>query len=240
MKTTLPIVCLTIAVAVQGFAPLPQARHHSPSVALLEPAALRMSSNPLEELLSGIFKSGAKATTEPEPEPEPELPDVVIEPDFKLAAIFLGLGVLLDTIPYIQLVLGPLVTVLGLLFLVQTFRIRFTFDKEAFELKQGDSLKDIGDNIVVGGANRWTYDSFVNYDFFPKGWIDQPQGPILVYFKETQTPSDNWNEGPGKSANSPEAIANGAVPGQVHFFPALCNTKQLRAEFERRGCAKLD
>lgn len=162
MKTTLPIVCLTIAVAVQGFAPLPQARHRSPSVASLEPAALRMSSNPLEELLSGIFKSGAKATTEPEPEPEPELPDVVIEPEFKLAAIFLGLGVLLDTIPYIQLVLGPLVTVLGLLFLVQTFRIRFTFDKEAFELKQGDSLKDIGDNIVVGGANRWTYDSFVN------------------------------------------------------------------------------
>jgi hypothetical protein len=160
MKTTPPIVCLTIAVAVQGFAPLHQARHHFPSFASLEPAALRMSSNPLEELLSGVFKSGTKAKTEPEP--EPELPDVVIEPDFKLAAIFLGLGVLLDTIPYIQLVLGPLVTVLGLLFLVQTFRIRFTFDKEAFELKQGDSLKDIGDNIVVGGANRWTYDSFVN------------------------------------------------------------------------------
>ena len=121
-------------------------------------ATLRMSSNPLEELLSGIFKSGTKAAVEP----EPELPDAVIEPDFKLAAIFLGLGVLLDTIPYIQLVLGPLVTVLGLLFLVQTFRIRFTFDKDAFELKQGDSLKDTGDNIVVGGANRWTYDSFVN------------------------------------------------------------------------------
>jgi hypothetical protein len=92
---------------------------------------------------------------------------------------------------------------------------------------------------VVGGANRWTYDSFVNYDFFPKGWIDQPQGPILVYFKETQTPSDMWNEGPGKSANSEEKIAAGAVPGQVHFFPALCDTNQLRAEFEKRGCAKL-
>lgn len=161
MKTTLPFICLTTAVTVQGFAPLTQrTRHHAPSVGAssLSPATLRMSSNPLEELLSGIFKSGTKAAVEP----EPELPDAVIEPDFKLAAIFLGLGVLLDTIPYIQLVLGPLVTVLGLLFLVQTFRIRFTFDKEAFELKQGDSLKDTGDNIVVGGANRWTYDSFVN------------------------------------------------------------------------------
>lgn len=68
----------------------------------------------------------------------------------------------MDCIPYIQLVVGPLATVLGLLFLVQTFRIRFTFDKDAFELKQGDSLKDTGDNIVVGGANRWPYESFVN------------------------------------------------------------------------------
>lgn len=35
----------------------------------------------------------------------------------------------------------------------------------------------------MGGENCWTYDSFVNYDFFPEGWIDKPQGPILVYFK---------------------------------------------------------
>jgi len=83
------------------------------------------------------------------------------------------------------------------------------------------------------------YDSFVNYAFFPEGWIDQPQGPILVYFKETQTPEAEWDVGPGKSANGADAIAKGAVPGQVHFFPALCDTKQLRDEFERRGCAKL-
>jgi hypothetical protein len=37
-----------------------------------------------------------------------------------LAAVF-------DTIPWVQLTLGPLFTVLGLLFLVQTFRIRFVF-----------------------------------------------------------------------------------------------------------------
>jgi hypothetical protein len=158
---------------------------------------------------------------------------VVIDSDFKLAAAFLSLGVLLDTIPWIQLTLGPLITALGVLFLVQTFRLKFVCDDKGFY------LDGAGDNIVVGGENRWAYKAFVNYDFFPKGWEDQPQGPILVYFKETQTPSSSWSEGPGKSANSEEALAKGAVPGQVHFFPALCNCQQLKAEWKRRGCAKL-
>ena len=34
--------------------------------------------------------------------------------------------------------------------------------------------------------------------------------PILVYFKETQTPEEMWNIGPGEQANSPEAIEKGA------------------------------
>jgi hypothetical protein len=164
---------------------------------------------------------------------------VVINPDYKLAAIFLALGALLDTIPYLQLLPGPFVTLLGVLFAVQATRIRFTFDREAFELKIGDDLEGSGENIVVGGENRWNYDSFVNWEFFPEGWIDQPQGPILVYFKETQTPQDQWGTGPGQMANSDDAMAKGAVPGQVHFFPALCDVKQLRSEFQKRGCQKL-
>ena len=115
---------------------------------------------------------------------------VVIEKDFRLSAIFLGGGLLLDQIPFLQVTLGPIVTLLGILFLVQTFRLNFVCDDSTFSLQ--DTSKDevsVGENIVVGGENRWTYDSFVNYDFFPEGWIDQPQGPILVYFKETQTPS---------------------------------------------------
>jgi hypothetical protein len=162
---------------------------------------------------------------------------VIIDPDFRLAGIFLTAGLLLDTLPFLQVTLGPIITLLGVLFLVQTFRLKFFCDESAFSLQ--NTSQESGENIIVGGANRWTYDSFVNYDFFPEGWIDQPQGPILVYFKETQTPSDTWNDGPGKSANSEEALARGAVPGQVHFFPALCNVKQLRAEWERRGCQKL-
>jgi len=161
-----------------------------------------------------------------------------VDPDFRLAGIFLSVGVLLDTIPYLQLTIGPIVTLLGILFLVQTFRLKFVCDSTSFELL--NTSQESGENIVVGGANRWKYSSFVNYEFFPKGWIDQPQGPILVYFKETQTPSDQWNKGPGQSANSNEALSRGAKPGQVHFFPALCNTQQLRAEWERKGCKKLD
>ena len=136
---------------------------------------------------------------------------VVINPDYKLAAIFLALGALLDTIPYLQLLPGPFVTLLGVLFAVQATRIRFTFDREAFELKIGDDLEGSGENIVVGGENRWNYDSFVNWEFFPEGWIDQPQGPILVYFKETQTPKEFWNVGPGEQANSEEALAKGEI-----------------------------
>lgn len=93
-------------------------------------------------------------------------------------------------------VAAALHALLGSLFVVQAGRIRFVFDQTAFELKNagaGEELNESGDNIVVGGANRWNYDAFVNYDFFPS--IDVP---ILVYFKETQTPQDKWNEGPGE------------------------------------------
>lgn len=204
------------------------------------------STSPSSSALQGFFGGDLKAITNifsqdkaPKKEAKPALPDVVIDPSFKLAGIFLTAGILLDFIPYIQLTLGPLVTLLGVLFLVQTFRVRFTFDANNFELRLGDDLGDAGENVVVGGENRWPYESFVNWEFFPKGWIDQPQGPILAYFKETATPSDKWNEGPGQSANSEEAITNGAVPGQVHFFPMLCDPQQLRDEFAKRGCAKL-
>ena len=130
--------------------------------------------------------------------------------------------------------LGPIVTLLGLLFLVQTTRLEFAFDDTAFELKEtgGGST---GENVVVGGANRWDYSTFVNWETFPAGW----PVPILVYFKETQTPADQWSVGPGAQANSEEALAAGAVPGQVHFFPAICNAEQIRAEFGKRGCQKL-
>jgi hypothetical protein len=193
------------------------------------------------------FFGPERTSADEEPAAGPGFEPVVIDPDFRLAGAFLALGVLLDAVPYVQFTLGPLVTALGVLFLVQTFRLRFVFDEDNyFELKTAsagsDSLQDAGENIVVGGANRWDCNTIVNYDFFPAGWIDKsPIGPILVYFKETQTPSDTWNDGPGKSANDPEKIASGrAIAGQVHFFPAVCNAKQMEEAFRVRGCRKLD
>ena len=63
----------------------------------------------------------------------------------------------------------------------------------------------------MGGANRWKYESFVNWEFFPS--VDLP---ILVNFTETQTPQDQWDVGPGQGANGADALAKGAVKGQVH------------------------
>jgi hypothetical protein len=151
------LLCIT-ALSVNGFIVPNNSLSRAHVSAFVSPLAMRSSNNPLESLLGGFLKTPKEVT----PPPPPSLPDVVIEPDFRLAGIFLVGGLLLDTIPYIQLVLGPLITVLGILFLIQTFRIRFVFDETAFELKQGDSLEDTGENVVVGGANRWTYDSFVN------------------------------------------------------------------------------
>ena len=42
-----------------------------------------------------------------------------------------------------------------------------------------------------------------------------------MYFKETQTPSEKWSEGPGQFDKR--------KGGQIHFFPAICNVAQARA-----------
>jgi hypothetical protein len=170
--------------------------------------------------LKGFTAFFKPKTAEPVPI-EPKFETVVIDPDFRIAALFLVTGVGLDLIPYIQLTLGPFITLLGALFLFQANRIRFLFDETALELVtvgKTDDLQSSGENVIVGGANRWETKTIVNYDFFPKGWIDGPVGPILVYFKETETPSDKWDEGPGKLANDPDKIASGeAKAGQGTF-----------------------
>ena len=170
------------------------------------------------------------------------------------------------------------ITALAALFAVQAGRVRFTFDDEAFELKttstDSEELKDSGENIVVGGANRWItfpcqlhqclrmgwkdcvmdseipqtggcttvgltcvhrteaddcknkirwkYDTWVHYDFFPS-----KDFPILVYFKETQTPEEKWGEGPGG--------LDKVGGGQVHFFPAICNVEELDKMFKEKN-----
>ena len=161
--------------------------------------------------------------------------------DFRLAGALVVLGPTLILAPWLIQAVGGFFAILGLFLIFQTARIRFVFDDEAFEVKTKDLfggdeavLGDTGENFAVGGENRWAYDSFVNWEFFPS--VDLP---VLVYFKETQTPKDQWDVGPGELANSPDALAKGATPGQVHFFPCIADAQQLKAQFEEKKCAKL-
>lgn len=137
------IIVAALAVSANGFV--------APRPATSCVGSSSLSAGPFDAL-TDMF--APKQESPPEPE-VPALPPVVVDPSFKLAGIFLGLGLVLDTIPIIKWTLGLFVTLLGILFFVQTFRIRFVFDDTAFELRQGDELEDPGENFVVGGENRW-------------------------------------------------------------------------------------
>ncbi|XP_048333551.2 uncharacterized protein LOC107434817 [Ziziphus jujuba] len=134
---------------------------------------------------------------------------VVPDPDYRIPVVLLGLA---GGLAYSNNLLPAApVGLLGLLLLFQTTRVRFVFDEEALEVKVGEELQDSGENVFVGGKNRWKYSTFVNWELW---W---PNFPILVYFKETQT--------------KPE--------GQVHFFPVIFNGKQLYdVMVERAGPSK--
>lgn len=126
-----------------------------------------------------------------------EITTIVPDPDYRIPIVLLGTsGGLFYTE---NLPAAVPIGLLGLLLLFQTTRVRFVFDDEALEVKVGEQLKESGENVFVGGKNRWKYSTFVNWELW---W---PNFPILVYFKEKQT--------------KPE--------GQIHFFPVIFNGKQL-------------
>ncbi|XP_052154595.1 uncharacterized protein LOC127772682 [Oryza glaberrima] len=131
---------------------------------------------------------------------------IVPDPDYRLPIVILGIA---GAFAYADNLLAAApVGLVGCLLLFQTTRVRFVFDDEALEVKVGDQLEESGENVFVGGKNRWRYSTFVNWELW---W---PQFPILVYFKETQT--------------KPE--------GQIHFFPVIFNGRQLYdAMVERAG-----
>lgn len=134
---------------------------------------------------------------------------VVPDPDYRLPIAILGIA---GAFAYADNLLAAApVGLLGLLLLFQTTRVRFVFDDEGLEVKVGDQLQESGENVFVGGKNRWKYSTFVNWELW---W---PQFPVLVYFKETQT--------------KPE--------GQIHFFPVIFNGRQLYdVMVERAGPSK--
>ena len=121
------------------------------------------------------------------------------------------------------------------LLLVQTARVRCVFGKDNFEfynvqgkgldLDKGAKLVKKPANYVSGTENKWTYDSIINYGFFPSEGF-----PVICYFKETSTPEFKWNRW--------FAAFDSYGRGQPHFFPGICNVQQFKKQMEDRGVAK--
>jgi len=55
--------------------------------------------------------------------------------------------------------------VLGLFLARQAGAVKFVFDDEGLEVVVGKT-EEITENRFVGGSNRWSYDSFVNWEFW--------------------------------------------------------------------------
>ncbi|KAL6629470.1 hypothetical protein ACP70R_029235 [Stipagrostis hirtigluma subsp. patula] len=78
---------------------------------------------------------------------------VVPDPDYRLPIVILGIA---GGFAYTDNLLAAApIGLLGLLLLFQTTRVRFVFDNEALEVKVGDQLQEGGENVFVGGKNRW-------------------------------------------------------------------------------------
>ena len=97
---------------------------------------------------------------------------------------------------------------LALLLTRQTPRVAFAFDNEAMEvfIKNADGTFGQRENFAVGGQNRWSYKSFIKWDFFPSRAL-----PIFMYFYENQTPGSD------------------SVKGQFHLFPVILDSEALLA-----------
>ncbi|KAL6783957.1 hypothetical protein ACKKBG_A04185 [Auxenochlorella protothecoides x Auxenochlorella symbiontica] len=141
--------------------------------------------------LFSFLKLGSKTATKPKYE------TVIPETSYAIPAVLLG-GAGLTQVTTSNTALAAGLGLLGAFLAVQASRVKFVFDEDALEVLTGKDEEE-SENAFVGGRNRWSYDSIINWEF----WF--PSFPILVYFKEDQT--------------RPE--------GQIHFFPVLFNGKQL-------------
>ncbi|KAL0374324.1 UNVERIFIED_CONTAM: hypothetical protein Sradi_3348100 [Sesamum radiatum] len=78
---------------------------------------------------------------------------IIPDPDYRIPIVLLGAA---GGFVYVDnLAAAVPVGLLGLLLLVQATRVRFVFDEEALEVKVGDQLQESGENVFVGGKNRW-------------------------------------------------------------------------------------
>ncbi len=96
-------------------------------------------------------------------------PDV-LTPDYKVAAGFFLAGAGLALPPIGNPGAGVPLALIGAFLASRTKVVRFVFDDEAMEVmtvgKDGE-LSMERENFAVGGRNRWTYDSFTNWEVRP-------------------------------------------------------------------------
>eukprot|EP00339_Tiarina_fusa_P011084 CAMPEP_0117035998 /NCGR_PEP_ID=MMETSP0472-20121206/25532_1 /TAXON_ID=693140 ORGANISM="Tiarina fusus, Strain LIS" /NCGR_SAMPLE_ID=MMETSP0472 /ASSEMBLY_ACC=CAM_ASM_000603 /LENGTH=241 /DNA_ID=CAMNT_0004745635 /DNA_START=97 /DNA_END=822 /DNA_ORIENTATION=+ len=171
--------------------------------------------------------------------------DVMVEPDYFLAkdiaAMAPGLMVMYHpTIfpAFLGLSAATFHLALAAFLWSQTNRVRLVFGKDNFELfnlsNDGSALKEKPSNYVAGTVNSWTYDSVVDYGFYPS-----IEYPLIIYFKETATPKNQWGnfEYWGKFAMSTLEPLFGIddIEGQPHFMPALMDVSEFVTQMEQRG-----
>lgn len=171
--------------------------------------------------------------------------EFIVDRDFSVATTLMAVGIWLtcfgpSNYHEVDMIGGIFHIWFGAFIGKQTMKTRAVFTKDSFELRTVTN-KHLGlqadkglkpkerKNYVLGTDNTWKFDSFVNWDFFPS--VDLP---ILVYFKETQTPKEVQIKG-SLGARQMDRRDN----GQMHFFPAYANAKQLREQFEVHRCQKI-
>ena len=157
----------------------------------------------------------------------------LVDPSYDLAAGSAVLGTIFGGLENYKGKLGKvfgagaiIFTLFGGFVAYQTSTLSFRFDDDSFALVKTADGSSLGENVVVGGENDWAYSSFVNWDFWPSKKV-----PILVYFKETQTPE-------AARVEAPDIVKDG-LEGQAHYFPAIARTDELTEKFNANGCKHL-
>lgn len=161
----------------------------------------------------------------------------VVDPSFVLAEEIAGIGVFFGAC-CVQLhfkkkyvwrnvvAVASLSTLLACGYVTaKTNNVRFNFDETEFQLVKSDG-SSIGEHPIFSGEYRWGLGTdIVNYGFLPSSDI-----PIFLYLKENKTP-------PNLRIPSPIVVDN--LPGQVHIFPMIGNSLQLKHGFQHAGCQEL-
>jgi len=134
----------------------------------------------------------------------------VIPGDYRIGGVLLSVAMFLGPVCHLWTQFG-VHGLLGGFLAFQASRVRFRFsdtDLDVVFIEPGADdataasldTDSSGDNkLQGGGANKWSFDSVVNWEFWFPGF------PVLVYYKENQTKAE----------------------GQPHFFPIIMDGKKL-------------